>query len=352
MSAALDVDATDRPAGFHRTGEYLEATSTDAVAQIGQLKAETHIGLVRTEAVHRLGVGHPDEIVIQLLSHIFTEQVLQKALVHFHHVVCRHERHFGVDLGELRLTVGTQVLVPVATGDLEITVKARNHQKLLVQLGRLGQGVEFSLVNTGGYQVVSCSLRRRLDEIRGLDVQKSVCRIICPGIAGDSGACHDVSLHIGAAQIQITVFQPKLGVYVAVLHNFKGRGLRSGKNGQRRYGDFNLTGGKIAVDSALASSAHGSSGAENELRTHRKGTGEYVLVAGVVKGKLNKPRAVPQVNEDQRAEVTLLLRPTHYAYFFSDLLCGQLAAVMCPFFSQLFSHRYSFGSFLFIRYYV
>ena len=52
------------------------------------------------------------------------------------------ERHFQVQLRELRLAVGPQVLVAEAAGDLHVAVVAGDHQDLLVKLRRLRQGVE------------------------------------------------------------------------------------------------------------------------------------------------------------------------------------------------------------------
>ena len=64
------------------------------------------------------------------------------------------EGHFQVDLGEFRLAVCQQVLVPEAAGDLEVAVEAREHQQLLILLGGLGQGVKLPGVYPGGHQVV------------------------------------------------------------------------------------------------------------------------------------------------------------------------------------------------------
>ena len=44
-------------------------------------------------------------------------------------VVHLDERHFQVELRELRLAVGTQVLVAQAAGDLEILVVAGHHEQ-------------------------------------------------------------------------------------------------------------------------------------------------------------------------------------------------------------------------------
>ena len=51
-----------------------------------------------------------------------------------------YERGLDVDLGELRLPVGPQVLVPETAGDLEVPVVARDHQQLLVDLRATAAG--------------------------------------------------------------------------------------------------------------------------------------------------------------------------------------------------------------------
>ena len=70
------------------------------------------------------------------------EHVLGPAFEDLQHVLLLDERHLAVDLRELGLTVGAQVLVAEAAHDLEIFVVAGHHQQLLERLRRLGQGVE------------------------------------------------------------------------------------------------------------------------------------------------------------------------------------------------------------------
>ena len=57
------------------------------------------------------------------------------------------ERHFAVNLCELRLTVSAEVFVAEALHDLEIAVEACHHEQLLQCLWRLGQGIELSWVH-------------------------------------------------------------------------------------------------------------------------------------------------------------------------------------------------------------
>ena len=58
------------------------------------------------------------------------------------HVVLVDEAGLDVELHELELAVGPQVLVPQAAGDLEVAVDAADHQQLLEELRALGQRVE------------------------------------------------------------------------------------------------------------------------------------------------------------------------------------------------------------------
>ena len=58
--------------------------------------------------------------------------MLHKTLKHLQNIFLLHKRHLAVDLCELRLAVGTQILVAEALGYLEVAVETRHHQKLLI----------------------------------------------------------------------------------------------------------------------------------------------------------------------------------------------------------------------------
>ena len=86
---------------------------------------------------------------------------------------CADERRLDVDLGELRLPVGAQVLVAEAARDLEVAVEARHHQQLLVDLRRLRQRVELARVHAARHEIVARALGRRLGEDRRLDLEEA-----------------------------------------------------------------------------------------------------------------------------------------------------------------------------------
>jgi hypothetical protein len=85
----------------------------------------------------------------------------------------RHEGHLAVDLRELRLAVGPQILIAEALHDLEVAVVARYHQNLLEGLGALRQGVRFPGIHAAGHDEVARTFRRTLDEEGRFDLDES-----------------------------------------------------------------------------------------------------------------------------------------------------------------------------------
>ena len=84
------------------------------------------------------------------------------------------ERHLDVDLRELGLPIGAQVLVAEALADLHVAVHARDHQDLLEELRRLRQREELARVHAARHEVVARAFRRRLRQDRRLDLEEPV----------------------------------------------------------------------------------------------------------------------------------------------------------------------------------
>ena len=100
-------------------------------------------------------------------------QVHQHAFDNGEHICLVDERGFQVDLGELRLAIGAEVLVAKTTRELEVPVEPGHHQQLLVDLRRLGQRVELTGVHATRHEVVASPLRGRLGEDRRFDFKKT-----------------------------------------------------------------------------------------------------------------------------------------------------------------------------------
>jgi hypothetical protein len=131
--AALDRIAEDRVVARARP-----------LADLDELERETQVGLVDAVALHRVAPRHARERRLDLDVHRLAERLGEHALPHLEHVVFLDERHLHVELRELRLAIGAQVLVAEAARDLEVAVESRDHQDLLEQLRRLRQRVELA----------------------------------------------------------------------------------------------------------------------------------------------------------------------------------------------------------------
>ena len=135
--AALDADAFDDAAGGDRIREDAETRlSRDDLGEVAQQQLEARVRLVDAVAVHRLPPGHARERHGQPAAAEIArvpcarDRVLERG----EDVVLVDEGHLDVELRELRLAVGAQVLVAHAVRELEVPVEAGDHGKLLVQL--------------------------------------------------------------------------------------------------------------------------------------------------------------------------------------------------------------------------
>jgi hypothetical protein len=108
-------------------------TSSMAIAQVR---------LVGAIARHGLGIAHVRKVAQFDTEHL-AEQLADHALGDVHHTSASSRKEsLDVDLRELRLPVGAQILVAEALGDLVVAVEARDHEQLLEQLRRLRQRKE------------------------------------------------------------------------------------------------------------------------------------------------------------------------------------------------------------------
>ena len=120
-----------------------------SVGQVLELQAEAQVGLVGAVALHRLGVGEPRERRLELDAEHLAPERRDHPLADAEDVLLVDEGHLHVDLRELGLAVGAQVLVAQAARDLEVPVEAGDHEELLVELRRLRQRVELARVDRG-----------------------------------------------------------------------------------------------------------------------------------------------------------------------------------------------------------
>ena len=134
---SLGIDTAHASAGFNRILEYYKFTILHNICHIrniAKLHTKTEIRLIRTETLHRLFVCHTLNRKLYIDTDDFLEQLCKQTLIDIDNIIDIHEGKLHIDLCEFRLSVGTQILIAVASCDLEITVVAGAHQKLLVNL--------------------------------------------------------------------------------------------------------------------------------------------------------------------------------------------------------------------------
>ncbi len=152
------IEPAHDPAFCQHPGEGSEFGFGEDLAEVDDLHAETHVGLVGAVGGHGLGVGEAgkwdrDLDALQLSDHR-GHHVLERR----EHVVLIPEGAFQIQLGELDLAIGPEVLVPVAAGDLVVALHAGHHQQLLEELGRLRKGVERPGPKATGHEEVPGAL--------------------------------------------------------------------------------------------------------------------------------------------------------------------------------------------------
>ena len=106
------------------------------------LEPEAEIRLVRAVARHDVVPGEARERPRRRRALERLEGRDDGLLQDVEHVLALDERHLDVELAELELPVGAQILVPPAGGDLVVAVEAADHEELLEHLRRLGQREE------------------------------------------------------------------------------------------------------------------------------------------------------------------------------------------------------------------
>ena len=127
------------------------------------------------------------------------------------------ERHLQVELGELRLAVPAQVLIPEAARDLEVAVHAGHHQQLFELLRRLRQGIKLPRIDPRGDKVVARALRCRFEKDRRLDLHEVPLIQEIPHVLDHLMAQDQVASHPLPTQVQIAIAQAHVLIRQVIL---------------------------------------------------------------------------------------------------------------------------------------
>ena len=231
--------------------EHAELGALEVGGQLVQLDGVAQVGLVGAVAVHRVVVGDARQRRRQLVAGQLAPQRADDRLAELDDVVLGHEGHLDVELGELGLAVGAEVLVAVAARDLVVALHAGHHQQLLEQLGRLRQRVPGAGLKPNGDKEVARALGRRPGQRRGLDLEELA---LAQHLAGDGVGPRAQPDRLGlvvAAQVKVAVAQARLLADGDVLVDREGQRRGLGKHLKVGDGDLDRAGGQLGVLVAL-----------------------------------------------------------------------------------------------------
>ncbi len=255
------------------------------------------------------------------------EQLLQVG----EHILLVHKGHFHVHLGELRLPVGPQVLVPEAAGHLVVFIHAAHHEQLLEDLRALGQGIEGARMHPAGHQVIPGALGGGLAQHGGFHLAEAL-----PVQEALRGGLHPVAeaqrpLQGGPAQVQVAIFQPQLLPHMGVLIQGEGQGLGLGEHGEALRPQLHFAGGQAGVVGLLIPVG------DEPLHLHHGLHAQCFRPAEVLRGQappvahhLEHALPVLHVQKNHAAHVPPGLHPAAAHRRLSHVFPAQRAAIMSP----------------------
>ena len=275
-------------------------------------RRNAQVRLVDAVGAHRLRVGQARErrgdVVARRLSHARLHQRLD----HFEDRVLLRERHFQIDLRELRLAVGAQIFVAEAAHDLEILVEAADHQKLFENLRRLRQRVEVAGIDAAGHQIIARAFRRRARHERRFDFEKPMLGQRLAHGEGDLRAQNDIALHVRAAQIDVAILQARVFLDVDVFFHRERRRARFVQDPELLDHHFHFAGRDGGIDGVRRRAA--SPGLRPRSRIRRRAASDFLVQLRRrvgVEDELRDALAVAQVDEQHAAQIAAAMHPAH-----------------------------------------
>ena len=279
----------------------------EVVGQLGELQIEAKVGLVGAEPVHGLGVGEPRQRTRQLEADQRPD-LGDDLLGQPDHIVLVDEAHLDVELGELGLPVGAEVLVSVAASDLVVPFHPRHHQQLLEQLRALRQCVPRAGRQPGRYHEVTRTLRGAAGERRGLDLHEIVRGEHFAGGGVDLAAQPQQPTRFWTTQVEVAMPESGVLAHVDSVIDRERQRSRRAEHLERADRDLDLPSRHVGIHSV------GRTGLDYAADRHAE------LVAQLVSSQfvdqfltnhaLHDARRVPQVDEDHAAVIAAGVHPT------------------------------------------
>ena len=327
---SLDVHAADPIAALGHLAEDAELGLAGQIGDVDQFQAETQVGGVVAKPLHRLVVGHPRQRQLELQAEDLLRQPGHQPVDHADDVLRGDERHFQVQLRELRLPVGPQVLVAEATGDLDIAVVAGDHEDLLVELRRLRQGIEMPLHDAAGHEVIAGPFRRASPQHGGLDLDEPLLVEVVAHRLDDAVPQQQRLLHLLPPQVDIAVLQPQVlagQIGAAGLERRRGALVEDLQVADPK---LDLAGLQLRIHRALGPPGDLAADQDHVLRPQGLGLLQGFVAAFRGENDLRLSVAIAKIGEQLPPMVPIGIDPAAEGDLLTDMIRAKFAASMSP----------------------
>src|SRR5690348_3267732 len=308
-----------------RSREDAELRRARDVRRVLDLEPEPKIGLVGAVPQHHVRELESRERTRRRLAPQRLEAHDHALLQDVEHVLALDERHLQVELPELELPVGAEILVTPARCDLVVAVHPAHYAELLEQLRRLHEREEVARLMTNRDEEVECTLGCALRHRRRPDVDEA--ELVHPATNRRNGDVRDaeVALHALCAHVEPAVTEAKRLVDVLLVQlERQRRGARD--DPQRVHLHLDLPRGQVRVHCLGRARDHFALRLEDELVAHVVCFLGGLLRPFGIDDELDLAGVVAQVDEDETAVVAARVRPAGDGYAAADVGGGQLAA--------------------------
>ena len=285
------MQGIDLSSRFHHGTEYLKFSLFKQRGNIVDLIAEPEIRLVGSIPLHALLPGQTGKVFRQFNLFQFPEDAAHQLFNDRKDIIFLYEAHLDINLGKLRLTVGTQIFIPETSGNLEVPFHSCNHQQLLVDLRRLRQRPETAVVDSGRNQIVTGTFRCRSCQDRSGNLNKSLFIQHAAGNHLNLMPQDQILLKRLSSEVEVPVLETDILTGIRIVCDRDRRSLRRIDDRYFRSDDFHLTGRQLRVRILTGSDGTGN------LKDVFTADILYGFRHRLVKYDLTDTGAVPQINK-------------------------------------------------------
>ena len=245
-------------AALHHLGEQAKARPDEVAADIADDDRVAQVGLVVAVLQHRFRIGNARERALGDRPRITAAEAGelfkhpgQHGFDGSEHVFLGDKAHFEIELVEFtRAAISPRVFIAEAGRDLEIAIKAGDHQQLLEHLRRLGKRIEFPRMHAAGHQIIARAFRAARRQDRRLEFHEPLIDHAAAQRRNHIAAQHDVLVQAVATQIEEAILQADiLGIFGLTGHRHR-QFIGGGLDGDILGAHFHFAGGQPAIDGA------------------------------------------------------------------------------------------------------